>query len=324
MERESISSWCGILSGLGMLIVAGCEAPPSNEGSEDSEAGSALEPRTLIEPTPEMLARDYVPTPGGQWVHRSCVIEVENGGRAKTGRRCAYKPGPKKPLRIATVESAVSTPDPAISWAWYANSYKTTPASPGWYDGFYAIWTVPSNPVNDDGQTLHYFPGLENYTGARTTIIQPVLTYWAGSWLIASWWGPDSNGNYQHSTFMTVSPGDLIWGNAYGGDCTSDGVCDWYISTSNMSTGYATALTVNTGFTYDYAAPWVEEVYNITRCSNFPASSISASSALFVGPNNVGDSGSWLSTTYSSSSPNCSPSVSISGSATTISQTITP
>jgi len=326
MERESRTVWCGILSGLGLLVVAGCEAPPSNGATESSVAGSGIQAVTLIEPTREMLANEYVPTPGGQRVHRSCVIEVESGGKAKQGRPCAYKPYQEKSVRSATAASAAGTPDPTISWAWYANSSKATPASPGWYDGFYATWTVPSNPAHNDGQTLFYFPGLQNNTGSRTTIIQPVLEYSGGSWSIASWWGPDTEGNYQQSTPLSVSPGDLIWGNAYGSDCTSAGVCDWWISTSNMSTGYGSSLTVNTGFTYDWAAPWVEEVYDITRCSDFPANSpISASSALFVGPNNVyDDSGSWGSSTYSSSSPNCSPRVSISGTTTSISQRTRP
>ena len=118
MERESRTVWCGILSGLGLLVVAGCEAPPSNGATESSVAGSGIQAVTLIEPTREMLANEYVPTPGGQRVHRSCVIEVESGGKAKQGRPCAYKPYQEKSVRSATAASAAGTPDPTISWAW--------------------------------------------------------------------------------------------------------------------------------------------------------------------------------------------------------------
>ena len=313
MKGESTTLWCGILISFGMLVVLGCEPPPDNEGTDDNPIGSGGQPLTLIEPTPEMLANEYVPTPGGQRVHRSCVYEVENRGTPKQESACAYKPGPTESATAAMTDAASDVPDPTISWAWYAYSYKTTPASPGWYDGASALWSVPNNPAHDDGQTLYYFPGFQNTTGSRTTIIQPVLGYHGGTWSIASWWGPDASGNYYHSPFITVYPGDTLSGHMYGDSCTSAGVCTWDISTIRWVTGESTTMTINTGFTYDWAAPWVEEVYSITRCSNFPSNSpISAQTQLFVGPNNVQDTGTWSHTTYSSTSPNCRPRVTIS------------
>jgi hypothetical protein len=76
--------------------------------------------------------------------------------------------------------------DPNISHAWVVSLSMTTTTSFGFLS---AEWSVPPTPASNNGQTLYYFPGLEDFKDV-VTIIQPVLGWnsdYPSAWGIASW-----------------------------------------------------------------------------------------------------------------------------------------
>ena len=76
-----------------------------------------------------------------------------------------------------------------------------------------ADWTVPPTPTSNDGQTVYYFPGLQDINDV-VTIIQPVLGWnadYASAWGIASWNCCESRTTYEAPP-QRVSPGDTILG----------------------------------------------------------------------------------------------------------------
>jgi hypothetical protein len=76
--------------------------------------------------------------------------------------------------------------DPNISHSWIVSESVTNTSSYGFLS---ANWSVPPTPSSNDGQTLFYFPCLEDSNDV-VTIIQPVLGWNAdfpSAWGIASW-----------------------------------------------------------------------------------------------------------------------------------------
>jgi hypothetical protein len=205
-------------------------------------------------------AVDQVRTPFG-YFHPSCVLATDpSGNRPADVAACAHPHQAVSPDSIADAET-----DGWKSSEWF----QTTPLS---YVS--ATWTVPAPPrTQSDAQTLYYFPGLE--PPSYDDIVQPVLA-WDGfsdnAWTMTSW-NCCENGNVWHSTPISVSPGDAVWGDAAGSDCGSDGTCSsWTIVSGDTTTDQTTTLAATTTETFTAAQGGVLETYGVAACSDLTTS----------------------------------------------------
>ncbi len=165
-------------------------------------------------------------------------------------------------------DNALGVTNPTINgWVEYA-SVTTTSA----YGLLSAQFSVPYTPASKDGQTLFYFPGLEDSTHV-VTILQPVLGWnsdFPSAWGIASW-NCCQSGTVFEATPQRVSPGDTIYGVI---SCASGGTActSWNVVTTDMQNGKSSQLLATSSFgqTFSWAFGGVLEVYNVVKCSDFP------------------------------------------------------
>ena len=166
------------------------------------------------------LTADYVRTPNG-YFHTSCVQHVDQSeelladgsilradGRIRAVAGCAYPHFLKSGVRVEASESAVHLPE---VYNGYLQLVSATVASGT--DELTADMTVPSIPTSRSGQTLYFFPGLQDSRNV-ITILQPVLGwdgYGANNWTIASWNCCKSGTTYVGNN-VVVNPGDVIYG----------------------------------------------------------------------------------------------------------------
>jgi hypothetical protein len=138
------------------------------------------------------------------------------------------------------------------------------------------VWSVPPTPASNDGQTLFYFPGLEDINNV-VTIIQPVLGWnsdYLSAWGIASW-NCCVNGTTVEATPQPVSPGDTILGYMFQTCAAGTLSCSsWDIVTWDLQNGKFSELLMTSSFgqTFNWAFGGVLEVYNIAQCSDYPTS----------------------------------------------------
>jgi len=175
-----------------------------------------------------------------------------------------------------------------------------------------ADWIVPPTPTTNDGQTVFFFPGLEQ-SGNDLTIIQPVLGWNAdfpGAWGIASWNCCYNNNNIE-SNPVSVTPGDSIVGTVQSACPAGTPSCgSWNITTSDFTTGGSTALSQTTSYGqfFNWAFAGTLEVYNIAQCSDYPPNGSLAFSnlALYDDNFNLISGPSWsLDNWYTGLSPQC-------------------
>jgi hypothetical protein len=139
----------------------------------------------------------------------------------------------------------------------------------------FAEWTVPPIPTAKDGQTLYYFPGLEDIKDV-VTILQPVLGWnhdFAKAWSIASWNCCVSGTTYE-STPQHASPGDTILGYIFDTCKAGTLTCGtWDVVTWDLQNGKFTQLINTSNFkqTFNWAFGGVLEVYNIKQCADYPS-----------------------------------------------------
>jgi hypothetical protein len=157
------------------------------------------------------------------------------------------------------------------AWVEYADTTTTTA-----YGDLTAIWPVPPAPLSNDGQTVYFFPGLEDENDV-VTILQPVLGWNAFSnltaWSIASWNCCES-GKTNYSSPIAVSVGDTILGSINMTCSAGTETCaTWNVSTEDDTTAKTTILskTSNYGQTFNWAFGGALEVYNIVQCNDYPA-----------------------------------------------------
>jgi len=252
--------------------------------------GARLCAQALTGPTPvgphrpAGVPEGYVITPNG-YFHPSCVKQLAKGDTVLGDRHaiqhvdgtldnftaCNY---PRYSFRGEAVTSG--TAEPQVS-GWVENASITTSTS---FGGIIGAWTVPPKPTSNDGQTLFFFPGLEDIHDV-VTILQPVLEWNAFSnysgWSIASWNCCYDNVDL-YSSPMGVSSGDSITGEIFSNcdpgtlSCTT-----WSVSTENAAKGYtALSSTSSYGQTFNWAFGGVLEVGSspgtspVVQCSDYP------------------------------------------------------
>ena len=266
----------------------------------------------------------------GALIRPDCVHEVpdgaqveENGDIILEGSIVAhYDACPEAPISTRPLHGAVPqyTDEPGTGNGWIEAVQEEVSLSGGDnIDKIEGTWSVPSAPSLNVGQTIFLFNGLEPTT--ETTIIQPVLQYGVSAagggnyWAIASWLVNPSNAYY--SALQTVNVGDTIQGNTYV-KSTSGSKLNWEIKAADTTAGTHSNLAVwSSGLTWNWAFSGVLEAYNITSCSDLPASTADE----FKG--NTVDHGypsfdkvtpGWYGATYTYGGPSCGFSQSVTAS----------
>jgi hypothetical protein len=231
---------------------------------------------TALALTPAGVPGGYVVTPFGYY-HSSCVHELAEGDILKPDdsviqhangaldgiQACAYAHYTGSGEAIAA-----DAKDPNIKHSWIVDVDTFTTSS---FGGLISEWKVPPAPKSNNGQTIYFFPGLQDYKGVKT-IIQPVLGWNAGFWEIASWNCCES-GSVFHSVLIRVKTGDTIFGEMYDNCKAGTLECStWNIITEDVTSKKATALVKTSNFkqTFNWAFGNVLEVYSVVKCSDYP------------------------------------------------------
>jgi hypothetical protein len=230
---------------------------------------------------PALVPEEYVITPFG-YFHPSCVVHVGEGEMLLADGRvlqhangtltnvpvCEY---PHYTARGEEIAAGAKIEPPTISHSWIVSGGTTTSTS---YGEISATWTVPSAPTSGNGQTIYFFPGLEDYQHV-VSIIQPVLGWnadFSGSWGIASW-NCCPSGTADESSPVRVNQGDPIVGTVKSTCGAGTLSCSkWNITTQDQYLGKSTTLsnTPSEGQTFNWAFAGALEVYNVAQCSNYP------------------------------------------------------
>ena len=229
---------------------------------------------------PAQVPEEYIVTPFG-YFHPSCVVQLAKGeellehgqaiqkadGTISTVPVCEY---PHYTARGEMFPAGSMINPPTISHSWIISQSTSTTS----YGEIVADWNVPSAPQSYDGQTVYFFPGLEQYVN-DVSILQPVLGWNADfrqAWGIASW-NCCPVGTADESSPVRVNTGDLIVGTVKSTCGSGTLSCPtWKITTQDQSTGGNTTLnnTPSEGQTFNWAFGGVLEAYSVVRCSDYP------------------------------------------------------
>jgi len=276
---------------------------------------------------PAGVPADFVITPFG-YFHPSCIAHMAKGdvlqqdegaiqhadGTSETIQQCGYphydSDGTKVVGDVKPTGNGTSEP-PFIGHAWieYASIHGTNN-----YGQVYSEWDVPAAPTSNDGQTVYFFNGLEQFSG-DVTIIQPVLGYnsdYADAWGIAAW-NCCKNGTVQEASPAKVNPGDHLEGYVFNNCKAGTAKCgSWDIVIVDEQNGNFSQLlkTSNFGQTFNWAFGAVLEVYNITKCADYPPADYVGGIGFYnesvLNDNFVSITPAWTTTNLSSGlSPSC-------------------
>jgi hypothetical protein len=246
---------------------------------------------------PTTVPAGYLITPFG-YFHPSCVVHLAQGDELRPAAKvivhatgapapmptCAYPHFRADGEKVVRDEQGASNPN--ISHSWIVSESVTTTGS---YGGLHAYWNVPPAPAANNGQTLFFFPGLEDINDV-VTIIQPVLGWnadYKDAWGIASWNCCKSGSTFEAPP-QPVNSGDTILGYMFTTCGPDPNPCaTWDIVTWDLQNGkYSEYLNTSSfGQTFNWAFGGVLEVYNVTQCSDYPTT-----------PN--GNTGGWNATSF--------------------------
>jgi hypothetical protein len=265
------------MSVFGIAFASALGQSTSTGGSQQPAPGniSAAGPNR-----PAKVPQGYVITPFG-YFHPSCVQSLAKGesllpdgrvqhadGTANTSVAvCSY---PRYTPAGDPVGEAAATASPEIS-GWVENANVTTGSATTSYGALLAVWTVPPQPLENDGQTLFFFPGLEDINGVQS-ILQPVMRWYGWKWDIESW-NCCLNNIITESPVVDVAPGDLIYGSITNTCRPGTLSCStWNVLSVDLSTGKSTTLgsTPSDGQVFNWAFGGVMEPYYIVSCKDYP------------------------------------------------------
>jgi len=239
---------------------------------------------------PASVPANYVITPYG-YFHPSCVRALAKGDTLLPDGRVEHAD--------ATVDAIA----PICEYPHYTRTGVLIPANPaelrgidlptinGWleyvsvttsssYGKIWAKWIVPPAPTTYDGQTLFFFPGLEDINDV-ISIVQPVMQYGVSAggggkyWAVQSW-NCCISGDTWYSPLLKISTGDTIVGLITSTCAPGNNYCaKWNVISKDITTGKKTTLakTPADGQVWNWAFGAVTEDYSVDVCSDFPANS---------------------------------------------------
>lgn len=226
----------------------------------------------------------------GELIRPDCVHEIPNGAMVETTNdgqitgdvtmdgaliahydACTEQPVVTRPRK--RTQSLANPPGTGNGWV-EASEWDIPLSSSDDIDYLGNTWTVPSYP-SMDGALIYLFNAIEPSSGEW--ILQPVLQFGvspAGGgnyWAIASWL-VGSDGYAFYSPLETVNPGDLIFGST-GLNSISGNTFYWKVGAKDETTGAYSWITAHvSGQHWTWAYAGVLEAYNVSSCSQFPAS----------------------------------------------------
>ena len=274
----------------------------------------------------------YVITPFG-YFHPSCVRHIAAGSTVLADGRVQHADGAIDEIapvcnypryspsgKLVTAGTAKGE-SPSISQSWIEDGSTTTNTA---YGEISATWTVPPSPTADDGQTIYFFPGFDNYS-SDISILQPVLGWnsnYTNAWGIASW-NCCPSGTADYSSAVRASPGDTILGTVTSTCGAGTQSCStWKVTTDDQSSSLSTTLnnTPSEGQTLNWAFAGALEVYNVAQCSDYPPNGpIIFNASLYDDNFNLISSPGWSITNYSSGlAPQCNYGGQVSGTQVTL------
>lgn len=287
---------------------------------------------------PGNVPEGYVITPFG-YFHPSCVQSIKEGemllangaikhvdGSLTGGTTCAY---PRFTPKGAPKQTDVPTPGttPTVS-GWVESASITAPTNKS-FSVVANTNKVPPNPANDEGQTLFFFPGLEDVNDATTSILQPVLEYNNHAWTMTNW-NCCITGVATNSTPITTASGhNIISTTTQNCGANTLSCATWNILSIDAQTRKSTTLakTPSKGQVFNWAFGGVTEVYGVNTCSDFPATS-EVYTTLVFDENFRLTNPKWVTSTNTTDTPNCFYSVKTNGDNITLSYsdvaTVTP
>jgi hypothetical protein len=226
-------------------------------------------------------------------MHPSCVLRVSEDevarpdGHIQRADGSVRKSAPcRYPRYDATGREVANGTPPGAGEGDRSLSAAAAPAFNGWVESandasngplnwISANWTVPPAPLEDVGQTLFYFPGIQpiEQLSEHYTILQPVLRWYAGLWTIESW-NCCVEGNANMGPAAVVNSGDTLYGYVQGDGCDARGVCtDWFVHTGDWTNGAHSWLRTSAyGNVMGWAFGGVLEVYGVDDCDQYPPS----------------------------------------------------
>jgi hypothetical protein len=271
---------------------------------------------------PSAVPEGYLITPFG-YFHPSCVKHLSDGdilrsdegaiqhrdGSFDSISTCNYLHYNVRGEIASRTKEQVKPPSIAHSWI---EDYSLTTGSS--FGKLVAYWGVPVTPTSSDGQTLYFFPGMEDISD-QIGIIQPVLGWnadFTNGWGIASWDYIDTGyGTTYESSAKAVNSGDGIEGTIQSTCSAGTLTCSsWDITTQDFNNSESTTLSSvsNYGQTFNWAFAGALEVYNITQCSDYPPDGMAMFDdlALYDNSFNQVSSPSWsFDNSYSGLTPQC-------------------
>ncbi len=230
---------------------------------------------------PAAVPADYVVTPFG-YFHPSCVQALgtseqlrEDGsvlradGTVHHVKACTHAAFLRDGTRIEPNDEANRMVRQPSTYNGYLQLVSATIGSGA--GKMTATMTVPGNPSSVSGQTVYFFPGLEDAQNV-VSILQPVLGWNASgdnSWTIASW-NCCINGQAWYGNFVTVKAGDRIFGAMVKVSSTA-----WTVYAKDLSQPSLPAATLKktaiAGQTFDWIFAGALETYGVSSCSQFPS-----------------------------------------------------
>jgi len=177
-----------------------------------ANAQSPAQQATSNAPWAPYVPEGYVPAPGGYFVHSSCIHTVPSGAVVDIDGNASVN-GMSLPHNDPCPYPRIKNGSTGHPPGMHNYMYTQQPAGPPAWTAVSTNQYVPPNPVNNDGQLVYYWNGLQD-TG-NLFVLQPVLQ-WGGDngfggefWQIASWlvW---SDGNYTRTNAVQVTAGDYL------------------------------------------------------------------------------------------------------------------
>lgn len=225
------------------------------------------------------MATEKVLTPGG-FRHHSLVHKVGDGETLRAEDDFVKKVDPHGNTLLDTADfSAAAAQDVSpmgSSWISYAYWVNETGAP---ITSFSTTWTVPEAPRTQEGQVIYLFNGLIN-PGSNNGILQPVLQWGVSAagggpyWAITSWYVTTSGPAF-HSHLTQVNPGDVLTGVMTQSD-EGEGM---FKATSGFKGFPESEISVDNVAELLWYYQTLE-AYSLTQCSDYPASSMTAFTAI--------------------------------------------
>jgi len=148
-----------------------------------------------------MTTCDYIQTPGGWLIHKTCQHEILNGAVVN------LKEIPQCPF------PSIPPPSHSQSPQWYGYPMDTSFQISN-ITQMSATWTVPGLPPTQQDQIIRIWPGLKNeqpaigYPTLLTLLVYNGLTN--PYWILQSYFVWSTKSLYISGNSITVSPGDII------------------------------------------------------------------------------------------------------------------